>query len=313
MQLADLCARYLEFLRQERDAPDNTLQGYRRDLEAMTRFLAGQGTSDANEVTADDLQAYLTSLAAGGRAISSQRRAISSIRQLFLYGQRNHFCGPSPARTLEAPAMQRQLPRVPSASEATRLLDALALDDSPRGLRDRCALELLYGCGLRASELCQLTVQAADRARGVLHLAQRHGPTRLVPIAEAALDALDAYVRHGRNPLLGGHRHDCLLVTNTGQPMTRMSLFAMVKKRARLAGLEGSISPHTFRHAFATHLLENGADLLAVQAMLGHKSITSTEVYAHKGPQDLRDTLDAHHPLGDKHQPHSAPGASEGA
>lgn len=298
MRLSDLCARYLDFLRQERDASTNTLDGYRRDLEALTRALDRDGVRDANDVTAEHLRAYLKRMANAGRAPSSQRRAVSSIRQLFLFGQRQHLCGVSPARALEGPQVVRSLPRVPSAGEAGRLLDALARDGSPRGLRDRCALELLYGCGLRASELCQLTMHALDAHRQLLRLDARHGQARAVPIGQAAMGALRDYLARGRPMLLGEARHDCLIVSNSGQPMTRMVLFALVKRRALAAGLDPSISPHTFRHAFAAHLIENGADLLAVQQMLGHKSLSTTEVYTHVGEQRLRETVDAHHPLG---------------
>ena len=296
MQLTQLCERYLTHLRLERAVSPNTVEGYQRDLSALCAALAQREVVAVEAVTSDHLADYFHAMASRGAAASTQRRAVSSVRQLFLYGQRQHCCGRSPARSLAPPKVARSLPKVPTVDEAVRLLEHVAQDVSPRGLRDRCALELLYSCGLRASELCALRIVDVCLADGLVRLPSGAG-RRSVPMGRAAQSALVDYLERGRPALCKAARHEILIVGNAGQPMTRMALFALVRRRGAAAGLTTTLSPHTFRHAFALHLIDNGADLRAVQQMLGLKHIAATEIYVQAGPARLRDTIDAHHPL----------------
>ena len=297
MLVAELCAQFVHHLRHERQMSANTCESYARDLRAMAEALRRQGVHDVEAVEEAHLRGHLRQMAQRGGAPASQRRAVSALRQLFLYAQRERLLIQSPARQLEAPAVPRKLPAVPTAKQAAHLLDVLGRDVTPQGLRDSVALELLYGAGLRASELCALTVDDVDVDLGLLRARGKGNKERVVPIGEPAVEALRRYLAKGRTELLGGAGHAALLVSNRGAPMQRVGLFALVKRRAQAAGLPINVSPHTLRHAFATHLLHGGADLRAVQEMLGHASIATTEIYTHVGEQALQRTVDLHHPL----------------
>ena len=296
----EVCRRYLEHLRLERALSANTLESYGRDLRALQAALENAGKSHLDEVEPADLHAYTADMARRGAAPASQRRAVSAMRQLFLFAQRERLIVQSPARELEAPQVERNLPKVPTVRQAAALLDALSRDPTPRGLRDSVALELLYGAGLRASELCSLSVDDVDLALGLVRPRGKGNKQRVVPIGEPAVLAMRQYLERGRVPLLRGEGHAALMVGNSGRPLTRMALFALVKRRAAAAGLDPSVSPHTLRHAFATHLVHGGADLRAVQEMLGHASIATTEIYTHVGQPALQRTVDRHHPLAHK-------------
>lgn len=300
MKLRELCERFLDQLHVQRNLSSNTLESYGQDLRALLKALAEAGIGDVQEVTEDALRGYLAGMARANRAPASQRRALSSMRQLFVYAQRERLIIQSPAQDIEAPEVPRNLPKVPNVAQAGAMLDGLAKDVTPLGLRDRAALELLYGAGLRASELCGLCFDDVDLDLGLVRPRGKGSRQRVVPMGEAAVAALRSYLQGGR-PKLVNHstakRYDGVFVGNRGRPLTRMGLFSLVKRRAQEAGLDASVSPHTLRHAFATHLVHGGADLRAVQEMLGHVSIATTEIYTHVGDVALKRTIDLHHPL----------------
>lgn len=298
MKLRELCERFLDQLHVQRNLSVNTVESYGRDLRALLAALAHAGIEDVQAVDEDALRGHLAAMSRAHKAPASQRRALSSMRQLFLYAQRERIIIQSPAKHIEAPEVPRTLPKVPNVAQAGAMLDGLAQDETPLGLRDRAALELLYGAGLRASELCGLRFDDVDVALGLVRPRGKGARQRLVPMGEPAVLALRAYLDRGRPALASGEAHDGVFVGHRGRPLTRMGLFNLVKRRAAQAGLDASVSPHTLRHAFATHLVHGGADLRAVQEMLGHVSIATTEIYTHVGDAALKRTVDLHHPLG---------------
>lgn len=298
MNLRELSGRFLDQLHVQRNLSINTVESYGQDLRALIAALYAANITEVGEVTEDALRGYLMGMARAKRAPASQRRALSSMRQLFLYAQKERLIIQSPARAIEAPEVPRALPKVPNVAQAGAMLDGLAQDTSALGLRDRAALELLYGSGLRASELCGLRFDDVDVALGLVRPRGKGARERVVPMGEVAVMALRRYLQEGRVQLVSGEPHDSVFVGNRGRPLTRMGLFCVVKRRAREAGLDPSVSPHTLRHAFATHLVHGGADLRAVQEMLGHVSIATTEIYTHVGDVTLKRTVDLHHPLG---------------
>lgn len=298
MKLRELCERFLDQLQVQRNLSSNTVESYGQDLRALIKALAAADMHEVQDVHEDALRGYLAGMAKANRAPASQRRALSSMRQLFLFAQKERIIIQSPARRIEAPEVPRTLPKIPNVAQACAMLDALARDDSAIGHRDRAALELLYGAGLRASELCGLQFDDVDMALGLVRPRGKGAKERVVPMGEPAVMALKHYLEHGRPKLVREEAHNHVFVGNRGRPFTRMGLFCVVKRRAKEAGLDASISPHSLRHAFATHLVHGGADLRAVQEMLGHVSIATTEIYTHVGDVTLKRTVDLHHPLG---------------
>ncbi len=314
-----LLSLFLEMLSAERNASANTLAAYRRDGEDWLGFLAARGLGPCEARRADVL-AWQEGLAAAGLAASTQARRLSAVRQFhaFLYGE--GFCPDNPAAEVEGPALRRPLPRVLSPADVEALLAtarAEATASQARGkrglkrLRLWTLLALLYATGLRVSELVSLKAGQLDRRNGVLHIAGKGGRERIVPVAPAALAVLDAYlarlkIARGGTPLAAGD----FLFPSHGQSghLTRQQFASELKKLATRAGLDPTtLSPHVLRHAFATHLLEGGADLRAVQLMLGHADIATTQIYTHVQAEHLRQAVAAHHPLA--RRPHHAAGA----
>jgi integrase/recombinase XerD len=203
----------------------------------------------------------------------------------------------NPAKDLEGPKAARPLPQVLSQDDAELLVEAPP-DDSPRGRRDRAALELLYGSGLRASEVCGLRLDDINLASGLVRPRGKGKHERLVPLGELSRVALQSYLDAGRSELLRGAPSDFVFIGNLARPLSRMGLFKIVRRYGLVAGVNRPLSPHALRHAFASHLLRGGADLRAVQEMLGHVSISTTEIYTHVGQTQLQKTVDNHHPLG---------------
>jgi integrase/recombinase XerD len=219
---------------------------------------------------------------------------------MLAYASDRELLRQDPMEGIQGPRVRRALPRVLRADESVALIEA-ADTATPLGLRDRAMLELLYGAGLRVSELVSLPIGAVDRRSGLVRVMGKGSKERVVPVGDTALEAIDAYLDGGRAKLLGGRpeRSDALFVTRRGGPMTRQNFFTLIRGLARKAGIpQEKVSPHVLRHAFATDLLEGGADLRAIQAMLGHADLSTTEVYTHVSRSRLRDTVEARHPRG---------------
>jgi integrase/recombinase XerD len=288
---------FLEMLAAERAAARNTLAAYAADLAHASAFLAARGTPLAR-ADAASLAAYLESLAAAGLSPRTVARRLSALRQFFLFLYRERVRPDDPTAELDRPKLGRRLPRVLSVEEVGRLIEAAAAAPPPEGLRDAALIELLYGSGLRASEVISLPRAAFNAASETLLVRGKGAKERLVPLgprARAAVAAmLEAEGRVGKRP---ASRWLFPARSSSGH-LTRQTLGNIVKRAAIAAGIHPArVSPHVLRHAFATHLLEGGADLRSLQAMLGHADVATTEIYTHVSVGRLAATVAAHHPL----------------
>lgn len=291
-----LIDEYLDGIWLERGLSEHTLAAYRRDLGYLAKALKKQGRTlaDASEA---DLGGVVAGRFEAGYKARSSARWLSCVKGFYRHLAANGRLAEDPAAHLEAPKLGRPLPGTLSESEVERLLAAPDLD-TPLGLRDRAMLELLYASGLRISELVSLTTSAVNLQQGVVRVIGKGGKERLVPMGVAAQEALVRFVAEGRPALLGERTTDVIFPSNRARAMTRQTFWHAVKRYASIAGIQRDISPHTLRHAFATHLLNHGADLRAVQMMLGHADLSTTQIYTHVAQARLKDLHSTHHPRG---------------
>ena len=291
---------FLEHGALERGLAPRTLEAYGRDLRALLAHLRGAGVRDPRRIGRADVIGFLEALEARGVGARSRARALVAVRRFARFLLATGVLRTDPVEGVLAPRLPRALPKRLLPTEVEALLAATE-PDTPLGLRDRAMLELAYGAGLRVSELVALPLAALDRRAGVLRILGKGRRERLVPVGEPALDALDAWLRSGRPRLLRRARAatDAVFLSERGAPMTRQNFFARLRGLALRAGLpRARVSPHVLRHAFATDLLEGGADLRAVQAMLGHADLATTQIYTHVTRSRLRETVEARHPRG---------------
>jgi integrase/recombinase XerD len=289
---------FLSYLELERGLSRNTLNAYRTDLLQYGEFLA-EHDLDALEARPADVGEFLADLATGnGRPACSAatvHRKAACLRSFYKHLRRDELIGDDPTAALSAPRRAKKLPQVLNYSEVQKLL-AAPRGGEPTALRDRALLEVMYACGLRASETIGLELSDVDLHEGFLRARGKGSKERLVPLGRQAIAAVSAYLRGGR-PKLVGERHEPKLFVNfRGGPLSRQGLYKIVQRHARAAGLAGQMSPHTLRHSFATHLLAGGCDLRAVQEMLGHADIATTQMYTHLSGQQLKDVYFKAHP-----------------
>ncbi|RMF48387.1 MAG: site-specific tyrosine recombinase XerD [Deltaproteobacteria bacterium] len=289
--------QFLSYLVVEKGLSKNTLEAYGRDLARYLDFLEDQGVAAVAEIGTAHVIGYLRQLRDRGLSARSRARSLVSLRQFHRYLYREGLSANDPTSRIEAPKNLPALPKTLSQDEVERLL-AVPTGDTPLGLRDRAMLEVLYATGLRVSELVGLRMSQVHRDAGFLRVLGKGGKQRIVPLGEVAADALDAYLDSGRPFLLKGQNHDVIFLNRSGAGLTRQGFWKMMRRRAREAGIFRDISPHSLRHSFATHLLENGADLRAVQTMLGHADISTTQIYTHVTRERLRQIHQTHHPRG---------------
>jgi integrase/recombinase XerD len=275
----------------------NTLDSYRRDLRQYADWLRASRAMGMLDAQHADLLAYLTQRYQAGTRASSAARLLSSLRRFYQYQLRQGRLHADPTLNLEAPRRARRLPRSLTEADVEALLAAPDLH-TDLGLRDRAMLEVLYACGLRVSELVSLTMGQLSEAMGVVRILGKGAKERLVPVGEEALDAVRRYLREARPALLAGRTSNALFVTRRAGAMTREAFWQLIKRYARRAGIAVDISPHTLRHAFATHLLNHGADLRVVQLLLGHADISTTQIYTHVARERLKQLHAKHHPRG---------------
>lgn len=285
---------FLNYLQVEKGASRNTLEAYARDL---LRYLTFLGKVDPSEVGSGDVANYLVRLKERGISPRSRARALSAIRMLHRFLVTEGYCTNNPPSIIQAPKALNRLPAVLSARDVEALLS------SPRGdaaieVRDRAMLELLYATGLRVSELVQLKLGEVNLSVGYLMTIGKGDKERLVPLGESAAAAVLRYLAEARGELLKKGESEHLFLSRLGEGMTRQAFWNIVKKRAREAGVVKNISPHTLRHSFATHLLENGADLRSVQIMLGHADLSSTQIYTHVTRERMKRLHEDFHPRG---------------
>jgi integrase/recombinase XerD len=282
---------FLAYCRLEKGLARNSLLAYSRDLRDFSEFCGKRGGA------ADTLaiQSYLDSLRSGGLSPRSTARRLSAIRSLFSFLQREGRASPDPARLLAMPRQWKKLPKYLTTAQVDAILSAPD-PGSPRGLRDRAMLQFLYATGVRVTELCLTELNAVNRNLGVVRVLGKGRKERMVPLGAEAMLALDRYLQAGRPALLGHRASAYLFVGPAGRPLTRQGFWKLLKQYGKHVGVWHSLSPHVIRHSFATHLLERGADLRSLQAMLGHADISTTEIYTHVLRERLREIMDRHHP-----------------
>lgn len=289
-----LVDRFLDAAWMEQGLSENTLSAYRSDLSRYCRWLA-KTRRNLLQAETSDLRGFLESYPSA--SVRSTARRLSTLRRLYQYLIVAGLIKRDPSARIEAPRLGRPLPNSLSEAEVEGLLQAPDTSD-PLGLRDRTMLEVLYATGLRVSELVKLGLGQVNSRQGVVRVRGKGGKERLVPLGEEALLWLERYLAHVRPGLLQGHLCDFLFVTRRGEGMTRQAFWHIIKRYALKAGIPRPISPHTLRHAFATHLLNHGADLRVVQLLLGHSDISTTQIYTHVAQARLKELHAKHHPRG---------------
>ncbi len=274
-----------------------TLESYRRDLAQFFAWLNGRG-SDPLAAGKADIEQFLAHRTLGqGVAARSLARQLSALKRFYRHCLREGRKADDPTLTIEPPRLPRALPKSLTEADVEALLDAPAAETA-LGLRDRAMLEMLYAAGFRVSELVQLPMAAVSLDMGVVRIFGKGSKERLVPVGEVALDWLRRYLKTARPELLGRRASDALFVTARGGPMTRQAFWYLIKRYALQGGVRVALSPHTLRHAFATHLLNHGADLRVVQMLLGHADISTTQIYTHVARERLKQLHAQHHPRG---------------
>jgi integrase/recombinase XerD len=286
---------YLDYLTVEKGLSANTRASYSADLLKFLNYLKDRGIENWSQVRFPEIMAFLSRAQEQGLAPRSRARLLSALRGFFKFMVRDSHLQKSPVANLTSPRLRRQLPTVLSVAEVERLL-AQPNPDLPLGQRDAAMLELLYGTGLRVSELITLAVGRVNLEVGFLVARGKGSKERIVPMGEAAIETVRSYTLGSRPRLLKGKMSEILFVSNRGTAMTRQGFWKLLKKYGRQAGMEKSLSPHTLRHSFATHLLERGADLRSVQMMLGHADISTTQIYTHVARERLREVHKKYHP-----------------
>lgn len=288
---------YRAYMQVERSMPANTVSAYLRDVEKLAGFLnTGQRVIQPSCVRPEHLQEFISTIAGIGVAASSQARIISGIRSFFKYLLLENEIRNDPTELVEMPRIGRKLPEVLTKDEVERLLGIVDLS-TPTGERNKAIVEVLYGCGLRVSELINLRIADLHYEEYYLTVTGKGDKQRIVPLGNAASSQLRRYIREVRiHQNIKKGQEQYIFLNKSGSRLTRAMIFHIIKKLAGVAGIKKSISPHTFRHSFATHLVENGADLRAVQEMLGHASITTTEIYTHIDREYLRQNILKYHP-----------------
>ncbi len=292
---------FLEYLTLERSMATNSIEAYRNDIEKLCyyveEFLGGR---NLETITMDELSGFLEWTAKMGLSPRTQARILSAVKNFYIYLLTENIVAESPAYLLSTPKLEMALPTVLSVEEIDMIEGAIDLS-SDEGERNRAIIETLYSCGLRVSELINLKVSDIFPDQGFIKVTGKGDKTRLVPISESALKYINFYIEKMRCHLaINSENKDYLFLNRRGRKLTRVMIFTIVKRLCDLADIQKVVSPHTFRHSFATHLVEGGADLRAVQEMLGHESIQTTEIYTHLDSQYLRDAIMSHHPRSDR-------------
>jgi len=285
------------YLQLERSLSDNSVQAYLHDVDKLTQYLQLTNNHAGPEsLEIKVLQGFIQSVAELGMTPTSQARIISGIRSFYKYCLIEQIVSADPSALLEAPKLKRALPDFLSFEEIEKMIAAIDLS-KPDGGRNKAILETMYSCGVRVSELIGLKISCLYLDVGFIRVIGKGNKERLVPIGSDAIKYINLYKDSIRvhQPLKEGYQ-DILFLNKHGRPLSRIMIFYIIKDLAKKAGITKSISPHTFRHSFATHLVEGGADLRAVQEMLGHESITTTEIYTHLDRDYLRSTLNEFHP-----------------
>lgn len=290
----EIAGKYRLYIRLEKRLSENTVTSYMHDLEQFARFVANEwGDLPPWRVEPEMIRSYLDRLYAAGREKTSQARALCGIRSFYNYLLLTERIEESPTRFIDSPRFGRHLPDVLSVEEIDRIIAGIDLS-TPKGRRDSAMLETLYSCGLRVSELTSLRLEDLFFGEGYIRVTGKGDKQRLVPIGTTARDRIRRYLEdRAQRP----GTSNVVFLSNRNTALTRVMVFTIIKRAALRAGIEKQISPHTFRHSFATHLLEGGASIRQVQEMLGHESILTTEIYTHLETEGLRETVERYLPM----------------
>jgi integrase/recombinase XerD len=288
---------FAAYLQLERSLSPNSVEAYLRDIQKLTGYLELEGKRMApDQLSLKDLQGFIRFVAQLGLEPTTQSRLISGIKGFYKYLLTEQLISVDPTTLLEAPKTRRKLPDVLSFEEIEAMIAAIDLS-KPEGHRNKAMLEVLYSCGLRVSELVGLRKSWLFLDAGFIRVIGKGDKERLVPVGREAMHYLQIYEQGQRRAgVIQPGYEDFVFLNRRGKPLTRVMVFLIIKELAKTAGIKKNISPHTLRHSFATHLVEGGADLRAVQEMLGHESITTTEIYTHLDKQFLKSTLEKFHP-----------------
>jgi integrase/recombinase XerD len=288
---------FLHYLAAERRLADNTVTSYQADLAAFLTHPALKKIRKLDEIRPEHIRAYLADCRARGVASRTNARRVSALRSFFRFLAAEKIIGEEPTAVIDLPKPGRSLPKVLSVDEVSQLLNVTDTTD-PLRLRNQAMLHLLYASGLRVSELVKLPLAALNLTAGRVLIFGKGAKERMVPFGESAKLCLENYLDRGRPLLLKKRRSDYLFLTNRAKPMTRLRFWQIIQESVFRAGIDKKISPHTLRHSFATHLLENGADLRSVQIMLGHSDIATTQIYTHVDSNRLKAAHRRFHPRG---------------
>lgn len=288
---------FRSYLKLERSLSGNSVEAYLSDIEKLVRYLQSiDFTPNLNEITTADLKAFISWLNELGMLASTQARVISGLKAFFTYLLLEDIVENNPMALIDAPKLSRKLPDTLNIYEINQLIDAIDAS-KPEGMRNKAILEVLYGCGLRVTELTELRISSLFPQIEFIKVIGKGNKERLVPIGGVALKLLDLYMTQVRVHMnIKKGNEDFIFLNRFGAKLSRISIFNLIKSLAIATGIKKTISPHTLRHSFATHLIEGGADLRAVQEMLGHSSITTTEIYTHIDRDYLRDVITQFHP-----------------
>ena len=298
--IVDVKRRFLGHLTLEKGMSPNTAQAYSDDVDKLVRYFADAGVA-IERATTDDLEQFVCTLQDVGIQPRSQARIISGVKGFYKFLRLEGFMDNDPTELLPTPRIGRHLPEVLTVDEIDRMIDCIDMS-KPEGQRNRAIIETLYGCGLRVTELVTLQLSQLFLEERYVIIQGKGNKQRLVPISPVAIEQIALYLEQTRSHQVAKRgSEDILFLNRRGAMLTRQMIFHIVKQLCELAGIRKVISPHTLRHSFATHLLEGGANLRAIQQMLGHESITTTEIYVHIDRTRLRDEILTHHPRNNAH------------
>ena len=286
---------FMNYLSVEKGLAQNTLESYNRDLRTYYTYLKQNGITSMEDTSRSIIVAYLLSLKTNGKAMSTLSRNLASIRSFYSYLFQEKLVLDNPAADLESPKLEKKLPRVLTPQEMDLLLEQPD-QTQVAGIRDKAMLEVIYATGIRVTELMTLDIGDANLDAGFIRCLGKGSKERIIPLGSVAILNVGRYLNHGRPKLIRHSGEAALFVNQHGNRLTRQGFWKILKKYATMAGITKDITPHTMRHSFATHLLENGADLRSVQEMLGHADISTTQIYTQVTKHKLRDVYEKTHP-----------------
>ncbi|MDY3920219.1 MAG: site-specific tyrosine recombinase XerD [Candidatus Limivivens sp.] len=287
---------FVNYMEQERHSSASTVMSYQRDLKRLIAFLAAREISDVRDVTVTSLNAYILYLEKTGFSTATVSRNVASMKAFFHYAFGHRIVEKDPTEQIKAPHIEKKMPGILSEDEAVRLLEQPSTNN-PKGIRDKAMLELLYATGLRVTELVSMKTSDVNLNMNYI-ICRDDGKERVIPFGNAAREALEQYYGASRQLLLKDAESEYVFVNCSGKSMSRQGFWKLIKQYAKKAGIEEDITPHTLRHSFAAHLVQNGADLKAVQEMMGHSDIATTQMYVHMNMDHMRQVYRKAHPRG---------------